>query len=64
MKIFYIEIDKFKNTHNIDFLASYADRKFKTDKRFYEYTIGRYLVKTVAQQYYNIAYNNSELFCI
>lgn len=54
MKIFYIEIDNFKKKHSKDSLIPYADRKFKTEKRFYEYTIGRYLIKTVSQHYYNI----------
>lgn len=55
MKIFYINIDKFKKLHNKDFLIPYADREFENDKRFYEYTIGRYLVKNVAKQYFNVA---------
>ena len=55
MNVFYIEIDKFKNTHSKDFLTSYADKELKTDKRFYEYTLGRYLIKKVAKEYYDIA---------
>ena len=54
MKIFYIEIDKFKAKYDKNFLMPYADNEFKSDKRFYEHTIGRYLIKNVAQQYYNI----------
>lgn len=41
-------------THAKDFLFPYADTEIKAEKRFYEYTIGRYLVKHVAQKYYNI----------
>lgn len=54
MQIFYIEVDKFKKSHDKNFLIQYADAKFTSEKRFYEYTIGRYLVKHVAQKYYNI----------
>ena len=54
MKIFYVEIDKFKEKYGKDLLSQYADKELKTDKRFYEYTIGRYLVKEVAKKYYNI----------
>ena len=57
MKVFYIDISKFKKKCSKDFLLQYADREFKTEKRFYEYAIGRYLVKLVAQKYYNIADN-------
>ena len=54
MEIYYININNFKNKHNIDILNSYADIELKTEKRFYEYTIGRYLVKKVATEFYNI----------
>ena len=54
MKVFYIDISKFKKKYSKDFLLQYADREFKTEKRFYEYAIGRYLVKLVAQKYYFI----------
>lgn len=54
MKIFYIDIEKFKVTHNKNFLLSFADKNFNTKKRFYQYSIGRYLVKSIAQNVYNI----------
>lgn len=54
MKIFYIEQNAFKKTYNKDFLIQYADIEIKTEKRFYEYTIGRYLIKQVAKKYYGI----------
>ena len=55
MRIFYIEIDKFLKTHNKEFLMPYADIQTKTEKRFLEYAIGRYLVKSAAQKYYNVS---------
>ena len=54
MEIFYIEIEKFKKQHNKTFLEQYDDIGCKNEKRFFEYTIGRYLVKTVAKKIYNI----------
>lgn len=59
MQVYYVEIDKFLKTHSKDFLFPYADIELKTEKRFYEYTIGRYLVKYIAQKYYNI--DNTEI---
>lgn len=58
MKIFYIEVDNFKKKHSKDFLIPYANIECKTEKRFYEYTIGRYLVRKAAQQYYHIEDNS------
>lgn len=52
MKVFYIDTDEFKDKYDKEFLKQYADVELKTDKRFYEYTIGRFLVKTVAEQIY------------
>ena len=54
MEVFYINVEKFKKCHNKDFLIPYADTKLNIEKRFWEYTIGRYLVKTVAKERYNI----------
>ena len=59
MKIFYICIDEFIKKNSKDFLNRYADKALKTEKRFYEYTIGRCLIKTVARQYYDI--ENTEI---
>ena len=55
MQVFYIEIEKFKKNYEKDFLLKFADTELKTEKRFYEYTIGRFLVKSVAEQHYNIS---------
>ena len=54
MEIFYVDADKFKKNHNFHTLKKYADIELKTEKRFYEYTIGRYLVKTAAKDFFNI----------
>ena len=54
MKIFYIDIDEFKQKFDKNFLELYSDLKIKTEKRFYEYTTGRYLVKNVLEKVYNI----------
>ena len=54
MEIHYIYIDKFKKENSKDFLEQYNDMNFKNEKRFYEYTIGRYLVKSVAKNNYNL----------
>ena len=55
MKIFYVDIDEFKMKIGKDELKNYADKEFNTEKRFYEYTIGRYLVKNVAKDMFGIA---------
>ena len=54
MEIFYIAINEFKERCNKDFLNCYCDIKSSNEKRIYEYAIGRYLVKNVAKQVYNI----------
>ena len=54
MDIFYINIAEFKNAHDRDFLIPYSDKNFKSEKRFFEYGIGRYLVKNVAKEFYGI----------
>ncbi|MBO6257703.1 hypothetical protein J6N69_06670 [bacterium] len=54
MEIYYININEFKNTHNKSILNNYADKNFNSEKRFFEYTIGRYLIKNVAQKIYKI----------
>ena len=50
MNIFYINTEEFKKHHKKDELSIYADIELKTDKRFWEHTIGRYLIKTVAKK--------------
>ena len=54
MNIYYIDIEEFKKNHADDFFYQYSDREFKNDKRFYEYTTGRYLVKNAAKKIYKI----------
>ena len=54
MKIFYIDIEKAKKIIGKKKLCQYADIELKTEKRFYEYTLGRYLIKNVAKKNYNI----------
>ncbi len=55
MEIYYINTTEFLKTHDTDFLRQYAGGKeFKSLKRFTQYTIGRYLVKSVAKKIYNI----------
>lgn len=59
MQIFYIDIKKFKQTHNKEFLEKYSDKNFLSEKRFYEHTIGRFLINECAKKYYNI--KNTEI---
>lgn len=54
MKIFYIDIDEFKTKTDKASLTSYADKEFKTEKRFYEHALGRYLVKNAAKDVFGI----------
>ena len=54
MNIYYIDIKKFKQNHDRKFISRYADKEFKNEKRFYEYAIGRYLVKSVAKKFYKV----------
>ena len=53
MKVFYIDIKKAKKNIGREILEKFADIELKTEKRFWEYTLGRYLVKTVAKNFYN-----------
>lgn len=54
MEVFYIDIKKFKERHDKEFLAPYANFEFKSEKRFYEYAIGRYLIKNIAEKVYGV----------
>ena len=54
MKVFYIYIENAKKIITKDVLFQYADIELKTQKRFYEYTLGRYLIKNTAKKFYNI----------
>ena len=53
MEFFYINIDEFKTLYPKDFLYPFADIGIKTEKRFYEYTLGRYLVTKLAKEKFN-----------
>lgn len=60
MELFYINSEEFLHTHDLDFLKTYTEeRTFKSEKRFVEFALGRYLVKTVAEKFYGI--KNSEI---
>lgn len=60
MELFYINSEEFLHTHDLDFLKTYAEgRTFKSEKRFVEFAIGRYLVKTAAEKFYGI--KNTEI---
>ena len=59
MKVFYIDIDEFKTLYSKDFLTPFADIELKTEKRFYEYTLGRYLATKISKEEFNI--KNSEI---
>lgn len=54
MEVFYIFIDEFKDLYPKDFLLPFADIELKTEKRFYEYTIGRYTATKIAKEKFNI----------
>ena len=55
MDIYYSYISKLKRQYDKNFFIKYADIELKTEKRFYEYTIGRYIVKNTAEKFYNTA---------
>lgn len=54
MKIYYIDIDELKKQKSRDFLQQYNDINLTNEKRFFEYTTGRYLVKSVAKSKYKL----------
>ncbi len=55
MNIFYIDIEKFKDNHTKETLCEYCDRDFASEKRYWEYTTGRYLIKNIAKKIYKIS---------
>ncbi len=60
MEIYYINSDEFLKTHDSDFLRKYTDGcEFKSMKRFVQHALGRYLIKTAAQEIYRI--ENTEI---
>lgn len=56
MEIYYINTADFLKSHDTDFLRRFTDgREFKSVKRFVQYSLGRYLVKSVAKKFYSMA---------
>ena len=55
MKIFYIDINEFKKNYGKNILTEYADIKLNSEKRFFEYTLGRYLVREAAKVFYDVS---------
>lgn len=56
MEIYYINSEEFLKSHDTDFLRRFTDgREFKSVKRFVQYSLGRYLVKSVAKKFYIMA---------
>ncbi len=56
MEIYYINTDEFLKTRDTDYLLRYAEgREFKSFKRFTQFAMGRFLVKTVAKKLYGLA---------
>jgi len=54
MDLFYIDIQKFREKHDKAFLKDYVEIDTKSEKRYYEHGIGRYLAKTAAKNFYDI----------
>lgn len=55
MEIFYVNTVELLKTHGAEFLKKYADgRKFKSEKRFIQYTAGRWLVKSAAAERFGL----------
>lgn len=51
MEIYYINSEEFLKTHDTNFLRKYADgHEFKSTKRFLQFSIGRFLVKSAAKK--------------
>ncbi len=56
MKFFYINSDDFLKSYNFEFLQQFTDGKnFQTPKRFIQYSIGRYLIKSVGKNHFGIS---------
>ena len=54
MKLFYLDIEEYKKKIDKKELSKYLDVEINLEKRFFEYTLGRYLVKNVAKEYYEV----------
>lgn len=52
MKIFYLDINEY--SADMDFLKSFGDRKFLSEKKEMQHCYGRFLVKTAAKEFYKI----------
>lgn len=62
MEIFYINSEQFLKNHDSDFLRKYADGKeFKSMKRFVQYSLGRFLVKSAAKNFYGLSDTEIEI---
>ncbi len=57
MNVFYIDIDKYLPDDNI--LLNYGDRKFLSVEKERQHCLGRFLVKKIAKEFYNI--ENTEI---
>ena len=56
INIFFINIDNFLANIDKNSLGYFLDGNyFRTEKRFYEFCLGRFLVKYVLKKYYNIS---------
>jgi len=54
MELFYLDIEEYKKKIDKKELSKYLDIEINHEKRFFEYTLGRYLVKNVAKKYYEV----------
>lgn len=55
MEIYYINSEEFLKFHDYAFLRRYTDgREFKSMKRFVQFSLGRFLVKNVAEKFYHV----------
>lgn len=55
MKIYYVDKNEFLKHYDKSFLQKFSDgHEFKSEKRFFEYSIGRFLVKSVAEKVYGL----------
>ena len=60
MKIFYLDINEY--SVDIDFLKSFGDRKFLSEKKEIQHCYGRFLVKTAAKEFFKL--NDTEIVIV
>ncbi len=60
MKIFYLDINEY--SVDIDFLKSFGDRKFLSEKKEIQHCYGRFLVKTAAKEFFML--NDTEIVIV